>query len=52
VPNTITIAQAAAPDSSLLFILIGATIMIPLLLIYTGYAYMIFKGKVTDAIHY
>ncbi|MDF2941066.1 MAG: cydB [Gammaproteobacteria bacterium] len=52
VPNTITIEQAAAPDSSLLFILVGATIMIPLLLIYTGYAYKIFKGKVTDAIHY
>jgi cytochrome d ubiquinol oxidase subunit II len=52
VPNSITIQQAAAPDSSLLFILVGASIMIPLLLIYTGYAYKIFKGKVTSAIHY
>ncbi|MDO8953615.1 MAG: cytochrome d ubiquinol oxidase subunit II [Gammaproteobacteria bacterium] len=52
VPNTITIEQAAAPDSSLKFLLIGASIMIPVLLVYTGYAYQIFKGKVTDAIHY
>ncbi|MDF2530144.1 MAG: cydB [Gammaproteobacteria bacterium] len=52
VPNEISITQAAAPDSSLLFILVGATIMIPVLLLYTGYAYQIFKGKVTDAIHY
>lgn len=52
VPRKITIWQAASPDSSLLFILVGACIMIPVLLFYTGYSYYIFRGKVKDEIHY
>lgn len=52
VPYRITIFEAAAPDSSLYFLLVGAIIMIPLLLIYTGYAYQIFKGKVKNVFHY
>jgi len=52
VPNSITVIQAAAPESSLKFLLVGASIMIPILLLYTGYAYKIFKGKVTDVIYY
>ena len=46
VPRAITIHQAAAPDSSLMFMLIGALIMLPLILGYTGYSYWIFRGKV------
>jgi cytochrome d ubiquinol oxidase subunit II len=52
VPHTITIWDAAAPTISLKFMLVGAIIMIPLLLIYTGYSYKIFSGKVKDVIHY
>lgn len=46
VPGALTIAAAAAPDSSLEFLLVGAGILIPIILIYTGYAYWIFRGKV------
>lgn len=46
VPTSITIWQAAAPDSSLLFLLVGAVVLIPMILAYTGYAYWVFRGKV------
>jgi cytochrome d ubiquinol oxidase subunit II len=48
VPETITIWDAAAPASSQLFMLVGAAILIPIILAYTGYAYWIFRGKVRD----
>ncbi|MFP7569437.1 cytochrome d ubiquinol oxidase subunit II [Marivita sp. S2033] len=46
VPPSLTIAEAAAPDSSLLFTLIGTLVLLPVILIYTGYAYWVFRGKV------
>lgn len=52
VPRTLTIWEAASPNNSLIFMLVGAVIMIPVLLIYTGYSYKIFGGKVRDKLHY
>lgn len=52
VPYQLTITQAAAPDNSLMFIFVGAVVMIPFLLLYTGYAYRIFRGKTHEEIHY
>jgi cytochrome d ubiquinol oxidase subunit II len=52
VPYQMTIWQAASPDSSLKFILVGACIMLPVLLAYTFYSYRIFRGKVREAVHY
>ncbi|MGD9804777.1 MAG: cytochrome d ubiquinol oxidase subunit II [Hyphomicrobiaceae bacterium] len=46
VPPSISIWAAAAPDSSLAFLLIGAVVLVPIILIYTGYAYWVFRGKV------
>lgn len=46
VPPSLTIAEAAAPDSSLAFLLVGAAVLIPIILVYTGYAYWVFRGKV------
>lgn len=46
VPPSITIWDAAAPDSSLAFLLAGAVVLIPLILAYTAYAYWVFRGKV------
>ncbi len=48
VPEKITIWDAAAPPSSQLFMLVGAGVMIPIILAYTGYAYWVFRGKVRD----
>jgi small-conductance mechanosensitive channel len=42
----VTIWDAAAPASSQGFMLIGAGIMLPLILGYTGWAYWVFRGKV------
>lgn len=46
VPRAITIHEAAAPDSSLAFMLAGALILLPMILGYTAYAYWVFRGKV------
>ena len=46
VPHSLTIRDAAAPDSSLAFALVGAAILIPIILIYTAYAYWVFRGKI------
>jgi len=48
VPFHISIWQAASPNNTLLFILFGAMVMLPFLLIYTGYSYYIFRGKVKN----
>jgi cytochrome d ubiquinol oxidase subunit II len=46
VPQSITIWQAASPENSQAFMLFGVAILIPLILIYTGWAYWVFRGKV------
>jgi cytochrome d ubiquinol oxidase subunit II len=46
VPPNLTIVAAAAPDESLLFALVGTVVLVPLILIYTGYAYWVFRGKI------
>ncbi|MBS3649733.1 cytochrome d ubiquinol oxidase subunit II [Pseudaminobacter sp. 19-2017] len=46
VPGAFTIHEAAAPHSSLVFMLVGVVILVPIILAYTGYAYWIFRGKV------
>ena len=46
VPGRVSIHEAAAPDASLIFMLVGVGILIPVILAYTGYAYWIFRGKV------
>ena len=46
VPSSITIWEAAAPDNSLVFLLVGACVLLPLIVLYTAYAYWVFGGKV------
>ena len=45
VPRALTIWDAAAPASSQLFMLVGAAVIIPVILVYTGWAYWVFRGK-------
>jgi cytochrome d ubiquinol oxidase subunit II len=45
VPRAVTIQAAAAPDSSLKFLLVGAAVMIPVIFANTAYAYYVFRGK-------
>ncbi len=46
VPPSLTIVDAAAPDSSLRFALVGTVILVPMILAYTAYAYWVFRGKI------
>jgi cytochrome bd ubiquinol oxidase subunit II len=46
VPPGLTIAEAAAPDSSLKFALVGTVVLVPMILAYTAYSYWVFRGKV------
>lgn len=48
VPDRMTILQAAAAPESLIIMLVGALIVIPILLAYTGLAYYVFRGKASD----
>ncbi len=52
VPDSISIWQAAAPERSQLFMLAGTVVIMPIILIYTGWAYWVFRGKVgSDGYH-
>lgn len=46
VPSAVTIWEAAAPERSQVFMLIGVLITMPLIIGYTGWAYWVFRGKV------
>ena len=48
VPMEVTLWQAAAPPASQAFMLVGAVILVPIILAYTGYAYWVFRGKVGE----
>ena len=48
IPPSITIHEAAAPESSQWFLLVGAVVLIPMILAYTAYSYWVFRGKVKD----
>jgi cytochrome d ubiquinol oxidase subunit II len=52
IPGRVTIWDAAAPYESQIFMLVGAGIMVPVILAYTGWAYWVFRGKVgTEGYH-
>jgi cytochrome d ubiquinol oxidase subunit II len=48
IPGRVTIWQAAAPYESQLFMLVGAAVLVPMILAYTGWAYWVFRGKVGE----
>ncbi|RMX21144.1 cytochrome d ubiquinol oxidase subunit II [Legionella jordanis] len=51
IPHRVDIWEAAAPNSTLLFILVGVAILLPILLTYTAYAYHVFRGKSEEGYH-
>jgi cytochrome d ubiquinol oxidase subunit II len=50
--DRLTIWEAAAHPSSLLFMLVGTSIVLPLIAGYTVYSYRVFRGKVGTAARY
>jgi cytochrome bd ubiquinol oxidase subunit II len=45
VPPDITVHEAASPHSSLLFLMVGVGVVIPIILTYQAYGYWVFRGK-------
>lgn len=48
VPPGVTIWDAAAPERSQIFMLVGVAITMPLIIGYTAWTYWVFRGKVAD----
>jgi cytochrome d ubiquinol oxidase subunit II len=48
IPGRMRIVDAAAARGSLMIILVGTAIVLPVLIGYTAFAYWIFRGKATD----
>jgi cytochrome d ubiquinol oxidase subunit II len=46
VPPSLTIWDTAAAPASQMFMLIGTLVLLPLILVYTGFVYWLFRGKV------
>jgi cytochrome d ubiquinol oxidase subunit II len=46
VPHTLTLWQAASPESTQAFLLIGTLVLLPVILLYTAWSYWVFRGKV------
>ena len=52
IPPGVTIWDAAAPEKSQIFMLVGVAITMPLILAYTAWTYWVFRGKVgTEGYH-
>jgi cytochrome d ubiquinol oxidase subunit II len=45
IPTELTLWEAASPYESQLFMFVGAAVLVPIILGYTGYAYWVFRGK-------
>jgi cytochrome d ubiquinol oxidase subunit II len=52
VPFAVTFRQAAAMGASLSFLLVGTSIILPLIIAYTAFCYYVFRGKVSPGGYY
>ncbi len=46
IPASITLLHAASSSKTLIFMLAGIGLLIPVMLVYSGYQYLVFRGKV------
>ena len=52
VPPHFTLWQAASSDRTQAFLLVGTLMLLPVILLYTGWSYWVFRGKVRSEIGY
>ena len=52
VPHRFTLWQAASSPSTQAFLLVGTLFLLPIILVYTGWSYWVFRGKVRADIGY
>ncbi len=48
-PPSVMIADAAASPRTLVSVLTGIGMLLPVMMIYNGYQYLVFRGKVEDS---
>lgn len=47
IPPSVSIYDAATAEKSQIFMLVGVAVLLPIILLYTGWSYWIFRGKVS-----
>ncbi|MCX6353438.1 MAG: cytochrome d ubiquinol oxidase subunit II [Candidatus Aureabacteria bacterium] len=52
VPDAVTVQMAAASPETLKFMLAGIGALIPIIMVYNGYMYLVFRGKVREGSEY
>jgi cytochrome bd ubiquinol oxidase subunit II len=52
VPGHFSLEEAAGSESTQAFLLIGTLVLLPVILLYTGWSYWVFRGKVRSDIGY
>jgi cytochrome d ubiquinol oxidase subunit II len=52
VPHHFTLWQAASSDRTQAFVLVGALVLLPVILMYIGWSYWVFRGKVRGDLGY
>src|SRR5215470_17421716 len=52
VPHHFTLWQAASSENTQAFLLVGTLVLLPVILMYTGWSYWVFRGKVHSDIGY
>jgi len=52
VPGHFTLWEAASPESTQSFLLVGTLVLLPVILFYTGWSYWVFRGKVVQGESY
>jgi cytochrome d ubiquinol oxidase subunit II len=52
VPYHFTLWEAASPPSTQAFLLVGTLVLLPVILMYSGWSYWVFRGKVRRDIGY
>ena len=52
VPHKFTLWEAASSNSTQAFLLVGTLFLLPVILVYSGWSYWVFRGKVRAGIGY
>ena len=50
--TTITFWDAASSNKSQTFLMVGTVFLLPIIVMYTGWSYWVFRGKVKAGAHY
>jgi cytochrome bd ubiquinol oxidase subunit II len=52
VPHHLTLWQAASSENTMAFLLVGTLVLLPVILMYSGWSYWVFRGKVRSDLGY